>query len=80
MKKLFIISFAVMTATFVSCHNNAAAPAATPAAGTGSPDSAANNGILPPSSSPGSATNSSMADSTYHAKDSLKTKDSLKKP
>jgi hypothetical protein len=36
----------------------------------GGPDSAANNGILPPSGSPANANNSSLADTTYKAKDS----------
>ena len=60
---------------FASCGNS-------PNGGAGksanSIDSAANNGIIPPSSSPSNATNSSLADTTYPAKDSLKRIDSLR--
>jgi hypothetical protein len=69
MKKLFTISLSTVFLILGSCHNKATAP---PAAGTGSPDSAANNSILPPSAAPGNATNSSMADTTYKARDSSK--------
>jgi hypothetical protein len=74
MKKLFAVSFLAMLLIFGSCHNKAAAPVVAPASGTASPDSAANNGILPPSASPGDATNSSLADTTYKGKDSSKVK------
>ena len=71
MKKLFAVSSLAMLLIFGSCHNKAAAPAP---ASTAGPDSAANNGILPPSAAPGDATNSSLADTTYKGKDSSKVK------
>jgi hypothetical protein len=74
MKKIIVVSFAIAALFFVSCSgqsgnstkptDSAAAPAAK------SPDSAANNAIIPPSAAPGNATNSSLADTTYKAKDS----------
>jgi hypothetical protein len=76
MKKLFIVSLAAMTLIFSSCRNNSGTPGA--AAGSGSPDSAANNGVLPPSAAPENANNSSLADTAYLARDSIKVRDSLK--
>jgi len=74
MKKLFIVSFAVLAIISGSCHNSTT-PVAQPAPPASSgPDSAANNAILPPSGNPGSANNSSLADTSYHAKDSAKVK------
>jgi hypothetical protein len=78
MKKIIVVSFAVTALFFVSCggqSGDSAKPtdsAATPAAK--SPDSAANNAIVPPSAAPGNANNSSLADTTYKAKDTSKTK------
>ena len=67
-----------MALVFISCNGNSG-NSVKPADSSGStnsnsPDSAANNGILTPSAAPGNATNSSLADTAYHAKDSLKTK------
>jgi hypothetical protein len=79
MKKLFIFSF-VMVALFLgSCNGNSDTTHknndTVSFQGTASPDSAANNGIIPPSAAPGNAGNSSLADTGYHAKDSsLKSK------
>jgi hypothetical protein len=73
MKNIFILSFAAMLLVFVSCSNsnNQTAPKSTDTTvNNGGPDSAANNGILPPSGSPANANNSSLADTTYKAKDS----------
>ena len=57
---------------FVSCNNNGhQSPKSTDTAvNNGGPDSAANNGILPPSGAPGNANNSSLADTAYKSKDS----------
>jgi hypothetical protein len=76
MKKLFIISLVVMTMVFGSCNDGSSpvpkkSDTVTTAAG---PDSAANNEVLPPSTSPGDANNSSLADTAYKAKDSAKSK------
>jgi protein involved in sex pheromone biosynthesis len=70
MKKLLIICYSALLFIVSSCHNkaNTTQPA------TGSPDSAANNGVVPPSAAPGNATNSSLADTTYKSKDSVKGK------
>jgi hypothetical protein len=70
MKKILIISFSALLFVINACHNkaNTAPPA------NGSPDSAANNGVVPPSAAPGNATNSSLADTTYKNKDSVKGK------
>jgi hypothetical protein len=70
MKKILIISFSALLFIVSSCHNKAnTAPQA-----SGSPDSAANNGVIPPSAAPGNATNSSLADTAYKNKDSVKGK------
>jgi hypothetical protein len=75
MNRLHIIFFAVITLIFSSCHNAQTSPA-----GSGSPDSAANNGIVPPSAAPGNATNSSLADTVYKSGDTVKSrKDSVRK-
>ncbi len=77
MKKISAVSLVVLSLVFGSCggnSGNATKSADTTAAPTGGPDSAANNGILPPSASPGNANNSSLADTTYHSKDSAKKK------
>jgi hypothetical protein len=77
MKKIIIISFLSMTTVFGSCGDNSgnespkSSDSVSPA-GSASLDSAANNGILPPSAAPGNANNSSLADSSYPAGDSLK--------
>jgi hypothetical protein len=78
MKKLFFIILVAMTTGLISCGNDSEkTPAVKDSVSSGSSnaiDSAANNGILPPSAAPGNAGNSSLADTTYK-----KTKDSLKK-
>ena len=68
MKKLLILSFACIALGLNSCGNGGdtkkpAADSASPA--SSSIDSAANNGVLPPSAAPGNAGNSSLADTTY---------------
>jgi hypothetical protein len=70
MKKIWIVCLSAGILIFISCHNNSTAPA--PASSSGSPDSAANNGVLPPSASPSEATNSSVADTAYKSPDSNK--------
>ena len=76
MKKISAVSMFVMVIMMNSCSGPSADPAK-PTDSTGSkasgPDSAANNGIIPPSASPGNANNSSLADTAYHA-DSTKKK------
>ena len=74
MKKAFIVSFAIMGIVFVSCQNNSGTNSTKDTATAGGPDSAANNGILPPPGAPSDANNSSLADTTYKSPDSLKTK------
>lgn len=75
MKKLFVASLAVFAMVFISCHNSSGAPPPAPAvAPAAAPDSAANNGVLPPSAAPGNANNSSLADTAYKAGDSVKKK------
>jgi hypothetical protein len=71
MKKVFISVFAAMLLGFCSCNNNTGttAPAPKDSTANSSPDSAANNGIIPPSAAPGNANNSSLADTTYKAND-----------
>jgi hypothetical protein len=77
MKKALILPLAVLLAVFISCNSNSN-PSAPKTSDTtvnnGGPDSAANNGILPPSGAVGNANNSSLADTTYKAKDSTKKK------
>ena len=76
MKKISAVSILVMVLMMSSCGspsgNSTKTTDSSVSKGSGSPDSAANNGILPPSASPSNATNSSLADTAYHAKDSLK--------
>ena len=76
MKKLFIISFVVMTMVFGSCNDgsNSVPKKSDTVTTPAGPDSAANNAILPPASSPGDANNSSLADTAYKAKDSAQSK------
>jgi hypothetical protein len=78
MKKICLVSSTVIAMFFSSCHNNSASSAkpvdSSGKTDSGSVDSAANNGIIPPSAAPGNATNSSLADTTYMVKDSAKTK------
>ncbi|HXB31756.1 MAG TPA: hypothetical protein VNW49_18165 [Puia sp.] len=78
MKKICLISYAAMALFFCSCHSNSSSSSkAADTTGTkssGSVDSEANNGIIPPSAAPGNATNSSLADTTYKAKDSSRSK------
>lgn len=75
MKKLLIVSFACIMCALYSCGSGADSkkPAVDSASrASSSIDSAANNGVLPPSAAPGNAGNSSLADTTY--KDTTKTK------
>ncbi len=78
MKKIYLISCIVIAVFFSSCHSDASSSSkAVDSSGTkasGSVDSAANNGIIPPSAAPGNATNSSLADTTYKVKDTAKIK------
>jgi hypothetical protein len=77
MKNILRFSFAALLLVFVSCNDgsNQTAPKSTDTTvNNGGPDSAANNGILPPSGSPSNANNSSLADTTYKAKDTGKKK------
>jgi hypothetical protein len=72
MKKLILISSALIILGLVSCGSGDSnhKTTDTTAAGASSYDSAANNGVIPPSGSPANANNSSLADTTY--KDSTK--------
>jgi hypothetical protein len=74
MKKLLIVSFAVISLIVGSCHGSGSTGASKSdtTITTGGPDSAANNGIIPPSAAPGNANNSSLADTTYKAKEKPK--------
>jgi hypothetical protein len=68
MKKLFIVFLAIFTMALGSCGSGADSKpksADTISSGTSSLDSAANNGVIPPSAAPGNAGNSSLADTTY---------------
>jgi hypothetical protein len=73
MKNILTLSCAAILLAFVACNNgnNQKAPGSgDTTVNNGGPDSAANNGILPPSGAVGNANNSSLADTTYKAKDS----------
>jgi hypothetical protein len=76
MKKLCWIPVVVVLLVFASCHDSTVSgtpkTSDTTVVNSGGPDSAANNAILPPSAAPGNANNSSLADTTYKAKDSSK--------
>jgi hypothetical protein len=78
MKKLLFISFATAALSLGSCGGNNDSTGksrdSSNSSGTASPDSAANNSIVPPSAAPDNAGNSSLADTSYHAKDSAKKK------
>ena len=78
MKKLFIGFSALLFIVLIACNGNDSkkqkATDSVVAPASGSLDSAANNGILPPSAAPGNAGNSSLADTSYHANDSTKSK------
>ena len=74
MKKTFFIFFVAVGMTIGSCNNNSSEASQKDSVTNSSPDSAANNGILPPPANPGDAGNSSLADTTYKAKDSTKSK------
>jgi hypothetical protein len=78
MKKIYILYLTVICLVIVSCSNgnesNHPVTDSVSSPASSSPDSAANNGILPPSGDPANAGNSSLADSSYPAKDSGKTK------
>jgi hypothetical protein len=67
--------FSLATVLFLllaSCNNSSSTNVQKDSVTNAGPDSAANNGILPPSAAPGNAGNSSLADTTYKAKDSTK--------
>jgi len=74
MKNISGIFFVLLVLSCLSCGNanSDQKPVDTVAAASPSIDSAANNGILPPSAAPGNAGNSSLADTTY--KDTTKVK------
>ncbi len=76
MKKISVVLIFAMVIIMSSC-SDPSANTIKPADSTGlkatGPDSAANNGIIPPSAAPGNAGNSSLADTSYHA-DSTKKK------
>ena len=73
MKKISGLVLALLLLTWVSCGNPGAnQKSADTASAASSIDSAANNGIIPPSAAPGNANNSSLADTTY--KDTTKMK------
>jgi len=75
MKKRSIIAFTLVIFCLVSCsNNNTSDHKTTDTASASAPqfDSAANNGVIPPSGNPANADNSSLADTTY--KDSTKSK------
>ena len=75
MKKLIFSVFISTVLILASCGNSADTPPKnTDTAVSSGPDSAANNGIIPPSAAPGNAGNSSLADTTYKSKDSVKKK------
>jgi len=74
MKKTGFILFAAVVMAIGSCNNNSATGTQKDSVVPSSPDSAANNGILPPSANPGDAGNSSLADTAYKANDTTKKK------
>jgi hypothetical protein len=71
MKNIIRLLFVMMLLVFISCNGNSnqSSKKTDTTINNGGPDSAANNGILPPSGSPANANNSSLADTTYKAKD-----------
>jgi hypothetical protein len=71
MKKILPASFA-LAVLVASCQNHTDHTVKKDSVTSSSPDSAANNGILPPSAAPGNAGNSSLADTSYKAGDSTK--------
>jgi hypothetical protein len=71
MRNFIMLIFATMVLSFVSCNDSGdqkASKSTDTAVNNGGPDSAANNGILPPSGSPANANNSSLADTAYKVK------------
>jgi len=75
MKNIYFITCLCTALVFISCTDQAGSnkPAVPDTAAVNNTyDSAANNGILPPSAAPGNANNSSVADTTYKANDSSK--------
>jgi len=73
MTKLILAALTSSVFVLASCGNSSDTPAKNADTTVSSgPDSAANNAIIPPSAAPGNAGNSSLADTTYKAKDSLK--------
>jgi hypothetical protein len=67
MKKIAGIFLGFISLLMVSCGNGNSSQKSvdTASAASSSIDSAANNGVLPPSAAPGNAGNSSLADTTY---------------
>jgi hypothetical protein len=72
MKKIYQTAIAVAFMILGSCNNNSDTTVQRDSVTGPSPDSAANNGILPPSAAPGNAGNSSLADTAYKASDTTK--------
>jgi hypothetical protein len=74
MKKLLVVILVFSGLMLTSCgdHTNTSGAAVDSlhTGNTDGTDSAANNGVLPPSGAPGNANNSSLADTTYKTKDS----------
>ena len=77
MKKMSAVSIIVLLALIGSCSSpsdNSTKKTDSSASNPSGPDSAANNGIIPPSASPSNSGNSSLADTAYHAGDTSKRK------
>jgi len=72
MKKIYQTAIVVAFAILGSCNNNSDTTVPRDSVTSPSPDSSANNGILPPSADPGDAGNSSLADTAYKGNDTTK--------
>ena len=72
MKKSLLFLVIALFMVLISCSDGSSNSVQKDSVTNAGPDSAANNGILPPSAAPGNAGNSSLADTTYKAKDSTK--------
>jgi hypothetical protein len=73
MKKMMVLSGISLALVLNACQSGGSSADAKDTVLKAGPDSAANNGVLPPSASPGDANNSSLADSAYKSPDSNKT-------